>query len=256
MAGGQWLARTMAWIPLEEAVATPFYQCYFDAGENALARKAMRDAVEKECRAGCYARANGKIGCIDCIDDDTEEGTDFDHIDPSKKTARVSTLLHDGKYVEARVESIGTVIRCALHHREKGIMNGDHPGPPRLPPSDNPTVERQREHARGLNAIIYANGRQRNIDAKIARGCCARCKKPCTKENYRHFDWNHRDPMTKKRKISSMSRYPDDEYDLEVAECDLLCHSPCHSIITKEQRANGTLSLKTRKTNEAKRQKK
>jgi hypothetical protein len=66
-------------------------------------------------------------------------------------------------------------------------------------------------------------------EEKLRRGKCLLCPRVCAPENTQGFDFDHRDPLTKKHNIARMILLADFEtlYPEEVLKCDLLC-CMCH----------------------------
>ena len=67
--------------------------------------------------------------------------------------------------------------------------------------------------------------------------CCACCSRPVTLETCVAFDFDHKDPQTKKYNISKLVRKKefDDKFLPEAHKCRIVCRN-CHKKITKKQR--------------------
>ena len=63
----------------------------------------------------------------------------------------------------------------------------------------------------------------------LRRGRCLTCKREVTPENAHAFEWDHRNPVTKKYNIAQMYKLTNFAklYPIEAAKCDLLC-CMCH----------------------------
>ena len=198
--------------------------------------------VKHEILEECYTRA-GKRGCVDC---GSEKYPQFDHVDRSQKTERVSFYLHRGEFEKARKEARNTVVRCEGHHQQKGAIEGEFVnGAPRKPLGDE-KVEAARKRWRDGGDAPRKYGRARDTAAKVAAGKCHKCGKLCTADTIHHFRWNHRDPSTKKYIVSQMLTCSDEVYYEERNKCDLLC-TDCHGDETRRQFDSGELALVSRK---------
>jgi hypothetical protein len=93
-----------------------------------------------------------------------------------------------------------------------------------------------------INSAAYNNvvkqkleqGKERNIQARIARGECFDCKLVVTRENSSGFDWDHRDPKLKSFPVSRANYKKDEIFQEEIAKCDLVCKM-CHMKRTQYQ---------------------
>lgn len=63
----------------------------------------------------------------------------------------------------------------------------------------------------------------------LRRGRCLTCQRKVTPENTHAFEWDHRNPVTKKYNIAQMYKLTNFAklYPVEAAKCDLLC-CMCH----------------------------
>ena len=93
-----------------------------------------------------------------------------------------------------------------------------------------------------------AHGRQRNINARLERGCCEISGVPVTLDNLSLFQWNHRDPLEKKYTVGKMQALSDELYYAEIAKCQLILTS-LHIAITRQQHADGLLRNNVRTNN-------
>ena len=93
-----------------------------------------------------------------------------------------------------------------------------------------------------------ALGRQRDIDAKLERGCCEVTGTPVTLDNLVLFEWDHRDPSKKKYVVGRMRAKSDILYFAEIAKCRLILRS-VHIEHTRQQRADGLINNNVRTNN-------
>lgn len=93
---------------------------------------------------------------------------------------------------------------------------------------------RYREAGRIQQARYRAPYKAHALAQKYARGACLDCGLQVTPENYVAFDWDHRDPSTKRFDIPNgvtKAGVGLDELQAEIDKCDLRC-SNCHRIRT------------------------
>ena len=98
------------------------------------------------------------------------------------------------------------------------------------------------------DAKRIALGRQRNINAKLERGCCEVTGTPVTNDNLDLFEWDHRDPSQKKYVVGKMTVQTDILYFAEIAKCRLILRS-VHIEHTRQQRADGLINNNVRTNN-------
>ena len=85
------------------------------------------------------------------------------------------------------------------------------------------------------------SGKQRNIQARFARGECTDCAMKVTNENIPLFDWDHRDPSEKVCTVARLNYKTDDVFQSEIEKCDLVCKL-CHTKRTKMQYENKVIT--------------
>lgn len=86
-----------------------------------------------------------------------------------------------------------------------------------------------------------AYGKQRNIDAKLDRGCCEVTGTKVTIDNLDLFEWDHIDPSQKKNNVSELRVSADKTYFAEIAKCRLILRS-VHMAHTRQQHAEGVFN--------------
>jgi len=88
--------------------------------------------------------------------------------------------------------------------------------------------------------IRLNTGKERNIQARLARKECSVCKLHVERHNAQMFDWDHRNPAEKRFAISKLNYKEDAPFFQEIAKCDLTCRN-CHIMRTMAQFQNNEI---------------
>jgi len=102
----------------------------------------------------------------------------------------------------------------------------------------------------GSNKERRARGVQRYLDAKLSAEFCQICKRECTEDTARQFDFDHLNVDTKRANLSQFLTHSDKTFATELAKCRLLCVK-CHRTNTTEQIDRGDLIRKRYNTKRA-----
>jgi len=93
---------------------------------------------------------------------------------------------------------------------------------------------------------LHLKGRERDILSKLERKKCLMCDLQVTRDNFHHFEWNHREPCNKQYTVSTLKQCSETTYKNEIAKCDLLCLFH-HADITRHQVENKLLDYSRKK---------
>jgi hypothetical protein len=237
------------WLEEEARKLGSFADCRFCISlEAARAIVKERQRVLDSNRAALIRQLeerDGRKGCFGC---GSTELLEFFNPDPSNRKVHISVLLHGGKFALAQTEAMKCQLRCLPCHRKQSVTTSR--GPPRLPLSANTSKNLRRARDRGYRAKKSELGKKRKQERRLAIGKCSDCALACTIENHTAFDFDHRDPHTKKFDVSQISHCAL-AFETEVAKCDLVC-AACHIKRTAAQRSLGLIADKFRETKKRK----
>lgn len=110
-------------------------------------------------------------------------------------------------------------------------------------------LERARENQRRRKQVDPANYRGKHRTKpyriqetrtlvnlmKLDAGVCHDCGLTITEDTLYRFDFDHRDPTTKRFTLSAAKTYSDETIIEEIAKCDVVCKN-CHADRTHAQR--------------------
>lgn len=156
-----------------------------------------------------------QYGCIDCGYREHPAALDFDHVRGSKRGS-VSVLATGCSWNTILDEIKKCVVRCAVCHRIKTHKNPQERGySPRVKMS--PWVAARRAELRAICDSAKSDP-------------CSKCGRSFTGVA---MDFDHIDPLLKKRNISRMihSEISLEKFRGELAKCRLLCAN-CHRVET------------------------
>jgi hypothetical protein len=92
-------------------------------------------------------------------------------------------------------------------------------------------TQHQIEGMKRAQKRLAAANRQYINETKLAIGGCQICGLNCTIENLTFFDFDHKDPLTKKGRVGSMISRARQVIAEEIEKCQLLCKK-CHKTRT------------------------
>lgn len=88
-------------------------------------------------------------------------------------------------------------------------------------------TQHQIEGMKRAQKRLAAANRQYINETKLAIGECQMCGLKCISENLRYFDFDHKDPLTKKGRVGAMTSRARRVIAEEIEKCQLLCKK-CH----------------------------
>jgi len=183
-----------------------------------------------------YMRDN-KRGCFDC--NRSDEFLCFDHMETTLQKVSVSTLLLSCKWQKAETEAMRCQIRCIGCVRKK---NAERIIDIFKKKEKTAVRSAKSEAGKKYKDRMYAQGKAREIQAKIDAKQCATCKKPCVIDNVTAFDFDHMDPSTKIERMSQLRLARDERFRTELGKCRLLC-TACHSKHSGSQKISGEIRM-------------
>lgn len=166
---------------------------------------------------------------------------DFDHLVEAEQRER--GILNEEDVYIAKVDYVSKLSSSAMIEREAKkcqlICVECHL---------NVTISREKGSLIGGSTSSISSKEKQAFVQSLKDAGCSLCQRKCD-GNYRFFDMDHIDPMTKMEIISHMTRdkqFTLDDVIKECAKTRVLCKF-CHRVHTKKQRQDGTLANKRRK---------
>ncbi len=163
--------------------------------------------------------------CSVCREDDPDV-LEADHVIGKKVKPLSDHKYWCNKPVKFAKELTKIDWKCAFHHRLKTQRDWKIQTEQKKPQKIAPSRIRMR--------LIIKN-------YKLKQGKCKHCERVITPENCVAFDFNHKDPQTKRYTISNMPMKPEKEFnekfEPEAEKCEIVCAN-CHKKITDKQNKN------------------